>query len=48
MFLGHVALLKAQYHHPMEVSEDDVMSLDCVVEWFEIRLTSIFFCCCNE
>jgi hypothetical protein len=27
MFLGHVALLKTQYHHPMEISEDDVMCL---------------------
>jgi hypothetical protein len=27
MFRGHVVLVKAQYHQPMEVSEDDVMCL---------------------
>jgi hypothetical protein len=27
MFLGHVALLKAQHHHPMGANEDDVICL---------------------
>jgi len=41
MFLGHVALLKAQYHHPMEVSEDDVMCL--VLNGLKLDQQAFFF-----